>query len=80
MIYPNPSKSNITLVLNSAVNGNAVVVIYDNIGRLMKKVSFFKTQNSFQQNLNTLNLRSGLFYIEVIIGTGTKLHTKFIKQ
>jgi len=80
MIYPNPSKSNITLVLNSAVNGNAVVVIYDNIGRLMKKDSFFKTQNSYQQNLNTLNLRSGLFYIEVIIGTGTKLHTKFIKQ
>jgi predicted esterase len=80
MVYPNPSKSNITLVLNSAVNGNALVIIYDNMGRLMKKVSFFKSQNSFQQTLNTLNLGSGLFYVEVIIGTGTKLHTKFIKQ
>ncbi len=80
LVYPNPSKSNITLALNSSVNGNAVVVIYDNMGRLMKKVSFFKSQASFQQKLNTLNLGSGLFYVEVIIGTGTRLHTKFIKQ
>src|SRR5688572_18929114 len=41
LIYPNPTKSSVMLSLNSPENGNAVAVIYDNMGRLMQKTNFF---------------------------------------
>jgi hypothetical protein len=80
MVYPNPAKSNITLALNSPGTGNAIVVIYDNMGRMMKKVSFVKSQAIFQQKLNTISFERGLYYLDILIGRNTRLHTKFIKQ
>ena len=80
LVYPNPAKSGITLVMNSAVNGNAVANIYDHLGRLMSRTTFIKSENSFQQRLNTINLSRGLFYVDVIIGTAARFRTKFIKQ
>jgi hypothetical protein len=79
-VYPNPTKSDVMLSLNSPVNGNGIAFVYDNLGRLMSKTSFYKSQTSFQQKLNTINLERGLFYINVIIGTKARLRTKFIKQ
>ena len=80
LIYPNPTKSSVMLSLNSPEIGNAVAVIYDNMGRLMQKTTFFKPTTSFQQKLHTISLERGLFYVDVIIGRTARFRTKFIKQ
>jgi predicted esterase len=80
LVYPNPTKSTVTLLINSPANGKGNVAIYDGLGRLMSRTSFSKSQNSFQQKLMTTNLAKGLFYVDVTIGTGARFQTKFIKQ
>ena len=80
MVYPNPTRSNVTLALNSPENGNAAVVIYDNMGRIMKKVSFVKTHTIFQQQLNIASFERGMYYVDIMIGIRTRMRTKFIKQ
>jgi hypothetical protein len=80
VVYPNPTKSNIVLSLNTPEKGAAVAVIYDNMGRVMKKVSFVKSQFSLQQTLHILNLGRGLFIVDVIVGRTARFRTKFIKQ
>ncbi|HUQ67230.1 MAG TPA: PKD domain-containing protein [Flavitalea sp.] len=80
VVYPNPAKSGITLALTSPELGNAVAVVYDNMGRLTSKISFYKSQTNFQQKLNIMNLERGLFFIDVIIGRKARLRAKFIKQ
>ena len=80
LAVPNPAKSSILLIINSPVNGNAVAVVYDNMGRLMSRTSFVKSQTIFQQKLNTINLDRGIFYVHVIVGAGARFQTKFMKQ
>ena len=80
VVYPNPTRSNVTLALNSPENGNAAVVIYDNMGRIMKKVSFVKTHTIFQQQLNIASFERGMYYVDIMIGIRTRMRTKFIKQ
>lgn len=79
-VYPNPATSEIILKLDSYERGNAEAVIYDNMGRIVKRIIFIKSQNSFLQRVSTSGLGKGLFYVDVIIQKKGRLRTKFIKQ
>ena len=80
MIFPNPSKGNITLSLNAVEKGTSVAIIYDNMGRMVRKVSFIKYYNSIQQQIQTFDLQRGVYFINVQVGRYGSYRTRFIKQ
>lgn len=80
VVYPNPARGNITLSLNTAELGNAVAVIYDNTGRMVKKISFIKYYSTVLQSLPTADLQRGVFFIDVLINKNGRYRAKFIKQ
>lgn len=79
-VYPNPAKADVTLELNTYERGNAIAVIYDNMGRIVRKVAFVKNQNYFLQRLPTAGLGKGLFYVDVMIDRKGRFQSKFIRQ
>jgi poly(3-hydroxybutyrate) depolymerase len=80
VVYPNPAPGNITLSLNTSERGNAVALIYDNTGRMVRKISFIKYYLTILQPLSTSDLPRGAFFIDVLIGKNGRYRTKFIRQ
>lgn len=80
LIYPNPAINNITLSMNCAERGNAVAVVYDNMGRVVRQISFIKFYSTLQQPVKVSDLPRGLYFIEVMIGRKGRYNTKFIRQ
>jgi hypothetical protein len=80
MIYPNPSRGNITLSLNTFEKGTSVAIIFDNTGKLVRKISFPKYYNSIQQQLQTFDLQRGVYFVNVLVGHSGRYRTQFIKQ
>ncbi|RYG40298.1 MAG: T9SS type A sorting domain-containing protein, partial [Chitinophagaceae bacterium] len=80
VVYPNPATSDVILQLNTYHRGNSVAVIYDNMGREVKRVNFVKNQNKFLQRLPTAALGKGLFYVDVMIDRKGRFRSKFIKR
>lgn len=79
-IYPNPASNDVTLRLNTYERGNAIAAIYDNTGRLVRRIAFVKSQNNFLQRLPVAGLNRGLFYVDIIVNGKALFRTKFIKQ
>lgn len=72
-IYPNPVDEQLNIT--STVEAIKKVVIYDNIGRQI----FIDTYNSNEVSVNTSNLASGIYQINIVTeGNNTRL--KFIKK
>ena len=60
MMYPNPAKDYVTIDL-SDLTSNATVVIYDYLGRLVKKESL----NTTSSRIETSNLQKGTYIVKV---------------
>lgn len=79
-IYPNPAANDVVLRLDTYERGDAIAVIYDNMGRIVRRISFIKSQNKFLQRLPTAGLGKGMFYVDVMVNRKAKFSTSFIKR
>lgn len=67
-IYPNPSKGNFNIELNSDSSENIQINIYDIRGREILNRSY-KANNSFNQNINLQDAKSGVYLVSISDGT-----------
>ncbi|MGN6616210.1 MAG: ELWxxDGT repeat protein [Ilyomonas sp.] len=76
--YPVPAKDHINVVLNSNAH-SAEIKITDQAGKqvLSKQISI--AQNGSQTRINVANLKSGVYYLQVITKEGVQ-STKFVKN
>lgn len=79
-VFPNPVVSTMNVQLSSAVSGAGNITIYDVSGKVVKRIAFQKNQPVVLQNINTTDLKSGVYHLEVIVANSTKVVTKFIKK
>ncbi|OGU57670.1 MAG: hypothetical protein A2X64_06185 [Ignavibacteria bacterium GWF2_33_9] len=76
-LYPNPSENTLNLTLNE-IAGNVGIKVYDNLGN-MKIAQVFNVSPNSIVTLNTTNLSTGNYIVEINNGT-TILTKKFIKK
>ncbi len=74
-IYPNPSKSTITINLNDKSSEIIEVTFYNSIGRLIKRIQLKENQ----QDVDISNFSSGIYFAKVVLD-GKVATRKLIKQ
>ena len=67
-LYPNPSNSHFTLELNGFNNEKTQVIIMDLYGRQIKSVNMDKN-NKQSIEINTTDINSGVYFVQVISGS-----------
>ncbi|MFZ4398774.1 MAG: InlB B-repeat-containing protein [Bacteroidales bacterium] len=75
IVYPNPAISFITIGLKNRIKDNAVVQIYDVLGKLVLSQIF---TNEFPININVDALKNGVYYINVRQKNNTALIKKLL--
>lgn len=79
-MYPNTVVDNLTISLANTVTGNGSVSIFDIAGRKIKEKSISKTADSFTTTLNMNGLHSGVYIVQVNIGTQYQSSERIMKQ
>src|SRR5574343_1621763 len=81
VVYPNPVKDQFNLRCVSDSLGNARYTIYTSSGNMVRSGKFVKGQ-SYQEigAIYVGNLKTGMYYLDVMIGDRKRMITKFIKQ
>jgi hypothetical protein len=79
-IYPNPTSSDIVLVISSASTQNASVKVYDVLGKLIKAVGIDLVQGINKPLINLNNLANGTYIISFTDSKGYEHQSKIIKQ
>lgn len=80
LLYPNPTKENITLKLSLAENTEVGMKIYSSDGKLLKEyltTDYPKGENNVAVWLTDLKLQSGIYFFQVSIN-GVSVTDKFI--
>ena len=78
--YPNPAISIITIRVSSQANGSTSLTIYDASGKSVRTSQFVKNNQVHDVPMNISNLKTGIYYVEVVTGNQKKMVTKFLKQ
>jgi hypothetical protein len=79
-LYPNPATSMVNLQYTNDAMGSSIIKIYDASGKLIKSISFWKSENTYKHNLEISKLNRGLYYIEVRTGSAIAMQSKLVKQ
>ena len=77
--YPNPFNPNTTIIFGIPNQANISLIIYNNIGEIVKTLIDNKTMSSgtYQYNFNATNISSGIYYYRLIaIGEKNFIETK----
>jgi len=74
-MYPNPSTDFIIVELDNKANEDMNIIVYDSRGRVCKSM----TTNSKEAKIETANLSSGIYFVNVTTGNKT-ITKKFIKS
>ena len=74
-VYPNPARSEITVVLPEASAGYNEISIYSQSGSLMQRAG----SGSLPETIDISGLRPGSYYL-VVTGSGESLSTTFVKK
>lgn len=78
-LFPNPASSIISLQLNSKINDEATIVIYNALGSLVKQETTEVTKGNQTVKINIEALNTGLFIIQLMTNEGT-ISKKFLKK
>jgi len=70
-IYPNPTKSSLTLQYNLIENSSINVAIYDVIGRKVQENKWVQHKGMHQNMVNTQNLKNGIYLLRLSTGNKT---------
>lgn len=66
-IVPNPNDGNFTLYINSEMNGNVRLEIYNIIGDFMQSEEILKNSNNFNHTIEVSKLPANQYYIKISI-------------
>ncbi len=78
--YPNPSKDFVTIKIADVPGGNSDIVVYDLLGKPVKKISSFtNTGASFEQKFSVAELPEGIYIAKITSGKKQWL-TKIVRQ
>lgn len=80
VIYPNPVGAKAQIRCTSDSTGELSLRIIDANGRYVREIRMFKGQSSFEDAIMLNDLKSGMYYLEAIIGNKKRMIRKFIKQ
>jgi len=78
--YPNPAISMITVRVTSQLTGSTSLTIFDANGKSVRVSQFTKNNQVHEVPVNISNLKTGIYYVEVVTGNQKKMVTKFLKQ
>lgn len=79
-VYPNPASTTVKFRVSSAVNGNAILRLYDGTGKTVYTYQFAKTAAVHEIPVAISQLNHGIYYVEIIIDARKKVTAKFVKQ
>ena len=80
IVYPNPAMSNLNVRCISDSMGIGKLNFYNLNGILEKSIQFTKSQTFYEKQFQIADLKTGMYYIEVIIDNRKRMVKKFIKQ
>jgi hypothetical protein len=76
--YPNPSKNNINVALETITSKAASIELTDNLGRVVKSIVISNQNSNSNVSINTTNLNKGAYFLVLKDGTFTKSSTIII--
>ena len=76
--YPNPSKNNINVALETITNKSASLELTDNLGRVIKSVAISNQNSNSNISINTANLNKGVYFLVLKDGAIIKSSTVVI--
>lgn len=79
-IYPNPSNGRINLKFYSEINVEALVEIFDPIGKLIYKTNTNFNKDKIELPLNIESAANGIYIVKIISSDGTEQNLKLIKE
>lgn len=79
-VYPNPASSLITVQCISDSVGQSKISVYDQNGILIQTSVFVKGQAVYENQVNISRLKSGIYFLEIMINSKKKMITRFIKN
>jgi hypothetical protein len=68
MAYPSMNNGNFKLSLSDAQQGKLNVKIYNQMGFLLKTLSFDNVSSKFEYQINAAELKKGLYIVEISLG------------
>lgn len=76
-VFPNPTQTNVNLVLNKIPEGSvAKAILFDNTGRILQTYNHLNSKDE----IILTDFKPGIYYLEVNISEKDKLNYKIIKQ
>jgi hypothetical protein len=79
-VFPNPVVDVMHINWNSSYKGNAVLTMYDYMGRAVKTVKINKENAQYQYRLPVDGLRPGMYFLEIKTGDGKTLRRTTLKK
>jgi hypothetical protein len=79
IVYPNPTKNNITIAFDSVVNNDVAISIIDILGRTVIKNKYSSLNNRFNETISLSSLNNGVYLISIKQGNKT-ITKKMIKN
>ncbi len=76
--YPNPSKNNINVALETITNKVASLELTDNLGRVVKSITISNQHSNSNISINTANMNKGVYFLVLKDGPFTKSSTVVI--
>lgn len=76
--YPNPSKNNINVALETITNKVASLDLTDNLGRVVKTIAISNQNSNSNISINTANMNKGVYFLVLKDGAFTKSSTVII--
>lgn len=77
-VYPNPASNKVILSLDAAEEGQAKVLLYNALGKVVQEESFYHKSGSMQYKYNISDLTAGVYLVMVQIGD-QKFTKKLVK-
>lgn len=70
-IYPNPATDQVSLSLNSVVDGNAIITVINSLGEQVLATSSYVNHGDNTLSLNTSELSTGVYVARIQMGSNT---------
>ena len=78
-VFPNPTQNELNINLNSSVDYNAEIRIFDVSGRVQSSYITSLSQGVNSMRLDVSNLTNGIYFINLPDGNGSSLNYRFVK-
>jgi hypothetical protein len=78
-IYPNPVHDQLNLRMNNNSSGKVLVMILDERGSVLQGLQLEKSEGEMNSAIDVSRLKQGVYFMQIMIGTNSRVTRKFIK-